>query len=197
MLRPAATIVGPATSAGENRVAQRRDAADFGTEVAHCREACFQRAARVADADEQIVLDVAIVLLQPRPHLVVVVEDVDVHVDQARQHELLAQIDEPCAAFRRDQAVADGFDATVAHDDRRRAARRLAGTIEQSAGVDVDHGLRCGLRERLDAGRRDEKGNQERARRESHVGLPGAAPGRSAAARLAYLSRHRAARPAR
>ena len=130
----------PGDCAGEDRVAQRRDAADFGAEVAHCREACFQRAPCIADADEQIVFDVAIVLLQSRTHLVVVVEDVHVHVDQARQYELLAQIDEPCAAFRRDQAVADGFDTTVAHDDRRRAARGLTGTIEQSAGVDVHGG---------------------------------------------------------
>ncbi len=121
---------GAGNRARENRVAQRRDAANFGTEVAHGREACFQRAAGIADADEQVVLDVAIVLLQPRTHLVVVIEDVHVHVDQARQHELLAQVDESRAGFRCHQAVANRFDPTVAHDDRRRTARRLAGTIE-------------------------------------------------------------------
>ena len=140
MLRPAAYDRRPGDAAGDDPVAQRRDAANVGAEVAHRREAGFQRAPCVVDADQQVVFDVAIVLLQPRAHLVVVVEDVDVHVDQARQHELLAQIDQPRAAFRRDQAVADRFDTAVAHDDRRCAARRLAGPIEQSAGMDVDGG---------------------------------------------------------
>ena len=146
MPRPAATIVGPAIA--PERIASR-SAVTLRTsepEIAHGRETRFQRAACVADADEQVVFDVAIVLLQPRAHLVVVVEDVDVHVDQARQHELLAQVDEPRAAFRRDQAVADGFDAALAHDDRRGAARRLTGTIEQRAGVDV-HGRCARLRD--------------------------------------------------
>jgi hypothetical protein len=47
--------------ARENRVAQRRDAAHVGPEVAHCREACFERATCIADADEEVVLDIAII----------------------------------------------------------------------------------------------------------------------------------------
>ena len=154
---PAATIVGPGDETGGDRVAQRGDAVDVGAEVAHGGEAGLERAARVVDADQQVVLDVAVVRLEPRAHLVVVAEDVDVRVDQPRQHELALEIDQPRAGRRRDVAVANRVDARSADDDRRRAARRLARTIEQRAGVDDDDGFGWRLRQHGDSSDRASK----------------------------------------
>ena len=120
-------------------IAQCRDTANVRAEITQGRESGFQRAARVVDPEQQRVFDIAIVLLQARPHLVVVVEDVDVHVDQPRQHELLAQIDQPGATLGRDETIANRFDPAIAHDQRRIPARCVARTIEQRARMDVNN----------------------------------------------------------
>ena len=63
-----------------------------------------------------------------------------VAVDQAGQDVALAQVDD-CRtgiAIGRCETVADCFDPAVADDHGRSAARRLAGAIQQAAGVDQD-----------------------------------------------------------
>ncbi len=140
--KPAATIVGPAIRPDAMRIPQRRHAVDVGAEVAHRREPGLERPARVVDADQQVVLDVAVEGLEPRPHLVVVREDVDVGVDEARQDELALEVDQPGAVGRRDMAVTDRFDAPAADDDRGRPARRLTRTIEQRTSVDDERRAR-------------------------------------------------------
>ena len=131
--------------------------------------------ARVVDANQQGVLDVAVEDLDPGPHLVVVLEDVHVGVDEPGQDELGLGIDQPRAVGRGDIAVTDGFDAPAADDDGRRPTRRLAGPIEQRPCVDEEHGLGRGLREGGNAQRRDQQAGPEGSLHESHVGFPGAA----------------------
>ena len=75
--------------------------------------------------------------------LVVVAEDVDVAVDQPRQHELVAQVDDLGAGLGFDEPVAHGLDLAAPDDDRGGAAGRLARLVEQRAGV--DDGGRLGL----------------------------------------------------
>ena len=137
----------PRDQTGGDGVAQRGDAVGIGAQVAHGGEAGFERTAHVVHADQQVVLDVAVVRLEARAHLVVVVEDVHVRIDEAGQHELLPEIDQPGAGRRRDVAVTNRFDAAAAHDDGGRTARRLARTIEQRAGVDDDDGFGWRLRQ--------------------------------------------------
>jgi hypothetical protein len=79
----------PGNQAGRDRVAQRGDAMDVGAQIAHRREAGFERTAGVVDANQQVVFDVTVERLEARTHLVVVVEDVHVRVDEPGQHELL------------------------------------------------------------------------------------------------------------
>ena len=163
----------PRNQAGRDGIPQRRHAVDVGAEVAHRREPRLERPARVVDADQQVVLDVAIEGLEPGAHLVVVVEDVHVGIDEARQDELALEVDQPGAVGRGDMAVTDRFDASAADDDRRRPTRRLAWTIEERACVDDDRGLRRRLREqRRDGQRRDQQAGPEGSLHESHVGLP-------------------------
>ena len=126
----------PGNQAGRDAIPQRRHAVDVGAEVAHGREAGLDRPARVVDANQQVVLDVAVEDLEPGPHLVVVVEHVHVRIDQAGQDELALEVDQPGAVGRGDMTVTNGFDAPAADDDRRRPAGRLAGTIEERARVD-------------------------------------------------------------
>jgi hypothetical protein len=90
----------PGNEAGRDRVAQRGDAMDVGAQIAHRREAGFERTAGVVDANQQVVFDVTVERLEARTHLVVVVEDVHVRVDQPGQYELALEIDEARAGRR-------------------------------------------------------------------------------------------------
>ena len=138
---PAATIVGPGTR--PDRIASRRAVTlCIRSEIANGREPGLQRAAHVVHANQQIVLDVAVDHLQPRPHLVVVAEDVHVRVDEAGRHELLLQVDQPRAGAA--MRPRGWVDLVVPDDDGGRAARRLAGTIQQRSGADEIR--RSGLR---------------------------------------------------
>ena len=115
---PAATIVGPAIR--PDAMASRSAVTLWTSEpkVAHGREAGLERPARVVDADQQVVLDVAVVGFEPRAHLVVVVEDVHVRVDEPRQDELLARSISRAPARGGDVAVANRLDPAAADDDR-------------------------------------------------------------------------------
>ena len=165
---PAATIVGPGDESGSDGVAKCGDAVDVGAQVAHGREAGFERTAHVVHADQQVVLDVAVVRLEARAHLVVVVEDVHVRVHQTGQHELLLEIDQPGAGRRRDVAVTHRLDAAAAHDDGGGAARRLARTIEQRAGVDDDDGIGWRLRQHSQRDGWNEQARAEQSLRNRH-----------------------------
>jgi hypothetical protein len=81
-----------------------------------------------------------------------------VTVDQARQHIALAQIDDRCAgkAVGGRETVTNRFDPAVTDDDGRSAARCLAWTIEQPAGVHEDDRIVGCLRE----GRADDESEQ-------------------------------------
>ena len=69
-------------------------------------------------------------------------------VDQSRQHELVAQVDDPSAGVASGvrEAIADRLDLAVADQDRRCATLRLPGAVEQAPGVDHRQGIHVGLR---------------------------------------------------
>ena len=83
--------------------------------------------------------------------LAVILEDEDVL--EAR---VLLEIDQPGACRWRDVAVADRFDARPSNDECRGAARGLARTIEQRAGVNDDDRLGRCLGSRSQTGPGDE-----------------------------------------
>ena len=164
----------PRNEAGSDGIPQRCHAVDVGAEVAHRREPGLERPARVVDADQQVVLDVAVEGFEPRPHLVVVREDVNVGIDEARQDELALEVDQPGTVGRGDMAVTDSFNAPAADDDRGRPTRSLTRTIEERTSVDDEHGIRRGLRkQRRDGQGRDQEAGREGSLHESHVGFLG------------------------
>src|SRR4030095_11347568 len=107
-------------------------------EVTYGREAGFERASCVADANQQAVLDVAANRLEARAHLLVIAEDVHVRVDESRQVELALEIDQPRAGRGRHVTVANRLDASAPHDDRGRATGSLARPIEQRTSMNIE-----------------------------------------------------------
>jgi hypothetical protein len=76
----------------------------------------------------------------------------DVHVDQAGQHCLARQVDQPGALRRGVEAGGDALDPAVDHNDGRGAERRAGRIGDHPAGMD-DYGLSRG-------GRGDEQQDQ-------------------------------------
>ncbi len=125
-----------------NGVAQRQDHAIAVTEIAHGGEAGRQRLARV---DRSLVRDVGDTVGDVRQlafYAGLVRSQVHMAVDQSRQHEARALVDD--RGVSRDAfegagiqiTIANRFDAVVADQQRRLLARRTAGIVEQRSCVD-------------------------------------------------------------
>jgi hypothetical protein len=135
----------PGHVAPVDRIAQRADTARVATQIADGGEAGHQRGARIPYTIEHVVGGFGVERGHPRSHRIAAdAEQVNVHVDQPRQHEPVAEIDQRRPRFRCDETIADFRDLAATHDHRTGAAWSLAGTVEQRAGLDERHPCRPG-----------------------------------------------------
>jgi hypothetical protein len=134
--------------AARDRVAKPQGDSAFRAEVADGGEAGVEGLAGVPGgligAKRDVFGKPGELSLHPRP----VRGQMDVGIDQSWQHEAVGKVDQPRSRRRRCEAVPDRLDAPAPDEDRRVAARRPSGAVEQGPGVDDDDIGRCRRRRR-------------------------------------------------
>ena len=164
--RPASTIRGATISPRGGGVADGEGGAAAVAEVADGGEAGLERLAGIGERAQGLRRRVLGHLLDQAAIAAGVGIEMDVAVDQAGQDEAVRKVDQ--ARARRAAATRPSRTSTIrppAIDDRRRAARRPAGPVEQPAGMDVGHSV-----QRRRAGLGGGGGGERRARRRRQAG---------------------------